>query len=126
LAKRRKRRKWSDDEKRMICAQTRLMPKHHNGPEANHALTISTSLTVAALRAKNRPLGLLSQLCWSIAKKWLRSKSFSKVSTNMPKRESHRSGSELFIVDNNADEWKALRYLHDWCQLSNSIDIAMG
>ncbi|MEM7746059.1 MAG: transposase [Pseudomonadota bacterium] len=24
MAKRRKRRKWSDDEKRMICAQTRL------------------------------------------------------------------------------------------------------
>ena len=44
----------------------------------------------------------------------------------MPKRESHKSGSELFIVDNSADEWKALRYLHDWCQLSRSIDIATG
>ncbi|WP_448327787.1 helicase-related protein [Sulfitobacter sp. M13] len=44
----------------------------------------------------------------------------------MPKRESHRSGSELFIVDNSAEDWKALRYLHDWCQLSKTIDIATG
>jgi hypothetical protein len=33
------------------------------------------------------------------------------------------TGSELFIVD-NSDDWKALRYLHDWCQLSERIDIA--
>jgi superfamily II DNA/RNA helicase len=44
----------------------------------------------------------------------------------MPKRESHRAGSELFIVDNSAEDWKALRYLHDWCQLSKAIDIATG
>ena len=44
----------------------------------------------------------------------------------MPKRESHKAGSELFIVDNCADEWKALRYLVDWCQISKSIDIATG
>lgn len=44
----------------------------------------------------------------------------------MPKRESHRAGSELFIVDNSADDWKALRYLHDWCQISASIDVATG
>lgn len=44
----------------------------------------------------------------------------------MPRRESHKAGSELFIVDNSAEEWKALRYLHDWCQLSKSIDIATG
>ena len=42
----------------------------------------------------------------------------------MPKRVSKVSGSELFIVDNSDDEWKVLRYLHDWCELSNSIDIA--
>ena len=42
----------------------------------------------------------------------------------MPKRVSKASGSELFIVDNSDDEWKVLRYLHDWCQLSKSIDIA--
>src|SRR5258705_8999157 len=44
----------------------------------------------------------------------------------MPKRTSKVSGSELFIVDNSDDEWKVLRYLHDWCQLSSSIDIATG
>ena len=36
------------------------------------------------------------------------------------------SGSELFIVDNTDQDWKVLRYLHDWCQLSSKIDIATG
>lgn len=44
----------------------------------------------------------------------------------MPKRTSHSTGSELFIVDNSEEEWKALRYLHDWCQISKGIDIATG
>lgn len=44
----------------------------------------------------------------------------------MPKRSSARTGSELFIVDNSEDDWKALRYLNDWCGLSKSIDIATG
>lgn len=44
----------------------------------------------------------------------------------MPKRTSHKAGSELFIVDNSADDWKALRYLHDWCELSKQFDIASG
>lgn len=43
----------------------------------------------------------------------------------MPKRTSI-TGSELFIVDNSEQEWKALRYLHDWCQISQRIDIATG
>ena len=43
----------------------------------------------------------------------------------MPKRSS-ASGSELFIVDNSEEDWKVVRYLHDWCQLSKSIDIATG
>src|SRR5207247_5193240 len=43
----------------------------------------------------------------------------------MPRRTS-QTGSELFIVDNSQDEWKVLRYLHDWCQLSTVIDIATG
>lgn len=42
----------------------------------------------------------------------------------MPKRTSHATGSELFIVDNSDEDWKALRYLHDWCQISKGIDIA--
>ena len=33
----------------------------------------------------------------------------------MPKKIS-KTGSELFIVDNSDDDWKVLRYLHDWCQ----------
>ena len=43
----------------------------------------------------------------------------------MPKRTS-KTGSELFIVDNSDKEWKVLKYLHDWCQISKSIDIATG
>ena len=43
----------------------------------------------------------------------------------MPKRTS-KTGSELFIVDNSDEEWKVVRYLHDWCQLSKSVDIATG
>ena len=41
----------------------------------------------------------------------------------MPKRTSV-TGSELFIVDNSEENWKVLRYLHDWCQISKAIDIA--
>ncbi len=43
----------------------------------------------------------------------------------MPNRVSI-SGSELFIVDNSDQDWKVVRYLHDWCQISKSIDIATG
>ena len=43
----------------------------------------------------------------------------------MPTRES-KSGSELFIVDNSNADWKVQKYLHDWCQLSEKIDIATG
>lgn len=41
----------------------------------------------------------------------------------MPTRTSV-TGSELFIVDNSDDDWKAQRYLHDWCQISEQIDVA--
>src|SRR5205823_1013843 len=43
----------------------------------------------------------------------------------MPKKTS-KSGSELFIVDNSEEDWKVVRYLHDWCQLSKTVDIATG
>jgi len=43
----------------------------------------------------------------------------------MPKRTS-TTGSELFIVDNSDQDWKVLRYLHDWCQISKAFDIATG
>jgi superfamily II DNA or RNA helicase len=43
----------------------------------------------------------------------------------MPNRSS-KTGSELFIVDNSDVDWKVHRYLHDWCRLSRSLDIATG
>ena len=43
----------------------------------------------------------------------------------MPKKTSI-AGRELFIVDNSEDDWKALRYLHDWCDISKAIDVATG
>jgi hypothetical protein len=43
----------------------------------------------------------------------------------MPNRTS-LTGSELFIVDNSDTDWKVLTYLHDWCRISKSIDIATG
>src|ERR1700751_2184717 len=43
----------------------------------------------------------------------------------MPTRSS-KSGSELFIVDNSDVDWKVVRYLHDWCQISKAIDCATG
>ena len=45
--------------------------------------------------------------------------------STMPSRTS-KAGSELFIVDNSDEDWKVLRYLHDWCQISKAIDIATG
>jgi SNF2 family DNA or RNA helicase len=43
----------------------------------------------------------------------------------MPTRTS-TTGSELFIVDNSDVDWKVVRYLHDWCQISKAIDCATG
>lgn len=43
----------------------------------------------------------------------------------MPKRAS-TTGSELFIVDNSEEDWKAVRYIRDWCAISEAIDIATG
>jgi superfamily II DNA or RNA helicase len=43
----------------------------------------------------------------------------------MPTRSS-KTGSELFIVDNSDTDWKVLRYLRDWCQLSSALDAAAG
>ena len=38
----------------------------------------------------------------------------------MPKAIS-KSGSKLFIVDNSEEDWKVVRYLHDWCQISKAM-----
>lgn len=34
--------------------------------------------------------------------------------------------TELFIVDNTDEHWKALEYVSQWCDLSETIDIATG
>ncbi len=41
----------------------------------------------------------------------------------MPKGKG-TSGGELFIVDNSDKEWKVLRYLHDWAEVSSKSDTA--
>ena len=37
-----------------------------------------------------------------------------------------RAGGDLFIVDNSDEEWKGLRYLREWAQISTAFDIATG
>lgn len=34
--------------------------------------------------------------------------------------------TEQFIVDNTAEDWKALQYVREWCDISSAIDIATG
>lgn len=34
--------------------------------------------------------------------------------------------SQQFIVDNTAEDWKALQYVREWCEISSAIDIATG
>lgn len=36
------------------------------------------------------------------------------------------NGGELFIVDNSDENWKGLRYLHDWTEIASAFDIASG
>jgi superfamily II DNA or RNA helicase len=43
-----------------------------------------------------------------------------------PATRTTPSGSELFIVDNSDLDWKVVRYLHDWADISTSFDIATG
>lgn len=33
---------------------------------------------------------------------------------------------DQFIVDNSAEDWKALQYVREWCDISSAIDIATG
>ncbi|MDP6179995.1 MAG: phospholipase D-like domain-containing protein [Desulfatiglandales bacterium] len=41
----------------------------------------------------------------------------------MPKKDR---GGELFIVDNSDDDWKVRNYIHEWCEIAKSIDVATG
>ena len=52
-----------------------------------------------------------------------------EIKKSAPKAEKPKPsvrGQDLFIVDNSDDQWKALRYLHDWCDIAKSMDIATG
>lgn len=37
-----------------------------------------------------------------------------------------KTAGDFFIVDNSEEHWKALQYVKEWCQISESIDIATG
>ncbi len=43
-----------------------------------------------------------------------------------PKSSGPGRGGDLFIVDNSDELWTASRYLHDWCDLAKSLDVATG
>jgi len=36
------------------------------------------------------------------------------------------AGGGLFIVDNSDTDWKVVRYLHEWCDIARSMDVATG
>lgn len=38
----------------------------------------------------------------------------------------NRTGGDIFIVDNSHDEWRVVRYLHEWAEIANQFDIATG
>lgn len=38
----------------------------------------------------------------------------------------HKADGNLFIVDNSDEQWKAQRYLRDWCDIARAFDIATG
>jgi superfamily II DNA or RNA helicase len=41
-------------------------------------------------------------------------------------REPQKTGGDLFIVDNSDDDWKVVRYLHEWAEIAYKFDIATG
>ena len=40
--------------------------------------------------------------------------------------EAHKTGGELFIVDNSDHEWKVRNDLSHSCQLASKLDVATG
>lgn len=38
----------------------------------------------------------------------------------------HKSGGDIFIVDNSDDYWKVAQYLQEWTQIARAFDIATG
>nr|WP_255459689.1 helicase-related protein [Micrococcus sp. TA1] len=49
-----------------------------------------------------------------------------RVQTQEANRRKHVATPEQFIVDNTAEDWKALEYVREWCDISTAIDIATG
>jgi hypothetical protein len=41
-------------------------------------------------------------------------------------REITVASPDQFIVDNTAEDWKALQYVREWCDISSAMDIATG
>lgn len=37
-----------------------------------------------------------------------------------------KTGGDIFIVDNSDDDWKVVRYLHEWAEIAYQFDIATG
>src|SRR5688500_8053368 len=37
-----------------------------------------------------------------------------------------RKGGDFFIVDNSESDWKALRYLSEWMEVTRAMDVAAG
>lgn len=40
--------------------------------------------------------------------------------------KNRKTGSDIFIVDNSDDDWKVVRYLHEWAEIAHQFDIATG
>ena len=43
-----------------------------------------------------------------------------------PDPKEHRSGRDLFIVDNSVEGWTGVRYLEEWSSIAKAFDIATG
>jgi hypothetical protein len=41
-------------------------------------------------------------------------------------QKPQKTGGDIFIVDNSDDDWKVVRYLHEWAEIAHQFDIATG
>ncbi|MDW8277512.1 MAG: helicase-related protein [Anaerolineales bacterium] len=46
--------------------------------------------------------------------------------TGKSKKPAPERSGDLFIVDNSDEQWKVLRYLREWCEISTALDVASG
>ena len=40
--------------------------------------------------------------------------------------KNRKTDSDIFIVDNSDNDWKVVRYLHEWAEIAHQFDIATG